>query len=87
MTNKPKCPRCNVEITALNIAELREDCQKSKCQMRKDRPFEAACDILEIDPQDIHPISSGEVVINEQPKFVEYHYQNGFPTNNSCGFH
>ncbi len=60
-----KCSKCNTVVTVDNLNDLHYGCEKKKCPMKKEKAHSAACEILEIDPQDIHPIASGSVAPNE----------------------
>lgn len=75
----PKCSKCNTVVTEDNLNDLHYGCEKKKCPMKKDKAFAAACEILEIDPQEIHPIISGSVEPNEVKSFGYQHRNHQHP--------
>lgn len=67
-----ECNRCRCEITKKNIWEKRESCERRKCTMRRDGGFSAACDVLEIDPESVVPIITGECDLYEEKIYSYY---------------
>lgn len=65
----PKCSKCGTVVTKENAYELYTTCNKRKCKINRRSGFEAACDVLDVDPEDLIPVLEGSCKIHEERRY------------------